>query len=69
MNPYTGEVKEYSSKEIVDGTAAAQGFTVAVKRDLTAKEIADHKIRLYAPCGCNSGVKFKFCCWKKGGTR
>jgi len=38
---------------------------VQVKRDLTMKERADMQIRLYAPCGCGSGKKFKFCCHKK----
>lgn len=37
---------------------------VEVKRDLTVKEKADNQIRLYAPCGCGSGKKFKFCCKK-----
>jgi len=37
---------------------------IQVKRDLTAKEVADTQIRLYAPCGCGSGKKFKFCCKK-----
>jgi hypothetical protein len=62
MNPYTGEVKEFSRDEIQSGAAAAQGYSVEVKRDLTAKERADKMIRLYAPCGCGSGKKFKFCC-------
>lgn len=38
---------------------------VEVKRDLSGKEKADMQIRLYAPCGCGSGKKFKFCCHKK----
>ena len=37
---------------------------VEVQRDLTAKERADMQIRMYAPCGCGSGKKFKFCCFK-----
>jgi len=41
---------------------------VEVKRDLTAKENADMQIRLYAPCGCGSGKKFKFCCRNKPAT-
>lgn len=35
---------------------------VKVERDLTAKERYEAQIRLYAPCGCGSGKKFKFCC-------
>lgn len=38
---------------------------VEVKRDLTLKEKSDMRIRLYAPCGCGSGKKFKFCCHNK----
>ena len=38
---------------------------IPVKRDLTAKEISDKQINLYAPCGCGSGQKFKFCCRRK----
>lgn len=36
---------------------------VPVKRDLTERERFDHKIKLYSPCGCGSGKKFKFCCY------
>ena len=35
---------------------------VPVRRDLTEKERAEMQIALYAPCGCGSGKKFKFCC-------
>jgi hypothetical protein len=35
---------------------------IEVRRDLTAKEVSDKQIRLYSPCGCGSGKKFKFCC-------
>lgn len=38
---------------------------VPVVRDLTAKERSDNQIKLYGPCGCGSGKKFKFCCFKK----
>lgn len=38
---------------------------VEVNRDLTAKEKSDMQIRLYSPCGCGSGKKFKFCCKNK----
>lgn len=37
---------------------------VEVKRDLTKREEANMQIKLYAPCGCGSGKKFKFCCRK-----
>jgi uncharacterized protein YecA (UPF0149 family) len=35
-----------------------------VKRPLTVKEKADRQIKLYSPCACGSGKKFKFCCKK-----
>lgn len=37
---------------------------VEVKRDLSEIERANMQIRLYSPCGCGSGKKFKFCCKK-----
>lgn len=33
-----------------------------ITRDLTVKERHENQIRLYSPCGCGSGKKFKFCC-------
>ena len=41
---------------------------IPVERDLTVKERFDAQIRLYAPCGCGSGKKFKFCCHKRKGS-
>jgi uncharacterized protein YchJ len=38
---------------------------VEVKRDLRKMEISNRQILLYAPCGCGSGKKFKFCCHRK----
>lgn len=38
---------------------------IEVKRDLSKKELCEMQIRLYAPCGCGSGKKFKFCCYQK----
>lgn len=38
---------------------------VEVKRDLTVHEKNDMQIKLYSPCGCGSGKKFKFCCHRK----
>jgi uncharacterized protein YchJ len=37
---------------------------VEVKRDLTAIEDLESQIKLYSPCACGSGKKFKFCCKK-----
>ena len=38
---------------------------IPVRRDLTEKEKAAQQISRYLPCGCGSGVKFKFCCYRK----
>lgn len=38
---------------------------VKVMRDLTKLEEANAQIKLYSPCGCGSGKKFKFCCLSK----
>lgn len=35
---------------------------IQVKRDLTKLESANMQIKIYSPCGCGSGKKFKFCC-------
>jgi uncharacterized protein YecA (UPF0149 family) len=36
-----------------------------VNRGLTQREVRVGHINKYAPCGCGSGKKFKFCCFKK----
>ena len=38
---------------------------IPVARDTTIKERNEAQIRLYSPCACGSGKKFKFCCFKK----
>ena len=43
-----------------EADARRRGLTL-VQRNLTDKEKADQQIRLYSPCGCGSGKKFKFC--------
>lgn len=37
---------------------------VPIERVLTYKEHMEAQIKLYAPCACGSGKKFKFCCKK-----
>lgn len=59
MDPNSGKLQMIQDAEV----ARLRGL-VPVKRDLTVKEKADMQIRLYAPCGCGSGKKFKFCCYK-----
>jgi hypothetical protein len=61
MNPYTGEII------YTDGTPnpqVAEQELVPIRRELTVKERSEMQIRLYSPCGCGSGKKFKFCCHK-----
>ena len=60
MHTETGEIKDES--EI---TEEEKDKFVPVGRKLTLKEIADLKVQKYSPCGCGSGKKFKFCCYKK----
>lgn len=45
--------------------AAQKKHFIEVKRDLSRIEKAQAQIQLYAPCGCGSGKKFKFCCRDK----
>lgn len=40
-------------------------YFVPVARDLTRLEELQHQIKLYSPCACGSGKKFKFCCYRK----
>jgi len=59
MNTNTGQLVVY--RPLVEDM---NGLFVEVKRPLTVKEKADRQIKLYSPCGCGSGKKFKFCCKK-----
>lgn len=52
-------------EEIEALSESERRFWTPITRDLTAKEKFDAQIRLYAPCGCGSGKKFKFCCRQK----
>ena len=57
MDPGTGKLHHVAN----EAEARKLGL-VPVKRDLTAREQMEMQIRLYSPCGCGSGKKFKFCC-------
>jgi hypothetical protein len=59
MDPGTGKIYQMDEKQ-----AKAAGY-VPVRRDLTAREQMELQIRLYSPCACGSGKKFKFCCKTK----
>jgi uncharacterized protein YchJ len=60
MDPGTGKIYQVAN----EAEARSRGL-VPVKRDLTAREQMEQQIRLYAPCACGSGKKFKFCCKTK----
>jgi hypothetical protein len=57
MDPRTGRIYD-----VADDAEAKRRGLIPVRRDLTARERFDMKIRLYQPCACGSGKKFKFCC-------
>lgn len=60
MDPNSGRLLYVKDK----AEARSRGL-IPVERDLTVKEAADMQIRLYSPCACWSGKKFKFCCKTK----
>jgi uncharacterized protein YecA (UPF0149 family) len=61
MNTNTGQIMPLEHVALEDLNS---GLFVPVKRPLTVKEKADRQIKLYSPCACGSGKKFKFCCKK-----
>ena len=63
MDTRTGEIVDLSKIEHMPLTEKAH--FVEVKRDLTSKEIVERQIKLYSPCACGSGKKFKKCCLDK----
>lgn len=63
MNTETGEI--VGQDEVDKMNAARRSIFRPIMRDLTAKEEFTRQISMYAPCGCGSGKKFKFCCKTK----
>ena len=63
MDTRTGKLSDMSLVESL--SPDEQKHFVEVKRELTELEKMNHQIMLYSPCGCGSGKKFKFCCYKK----
>ena len=63
MNTQTGEIVPWDEVEKLDETNRIK--FAPIHRDLTVKERYEKQIRLYSPCGCGSGKKFKFCCKTK----
>jgi hypothetical protein len=60
VNPDDGKLFNAPTLELIKKLGL-----VEVKRDLTEKEKMEMQIRLYSPCACGSGKKFKFCCKTK----
>lgn len=63
MDTRTGEIVDAS--EVFGMDEAERAHFIPVIRDLSLIEKAQRQITLYEPCGCGSGKKFKFCCFKK----
>jgi len=57
MNTDTGQILPWDEVS----PEQADNF-IPVFRDLTKNEELEKQIKLYAPCACGSGKKFKFCC-------
>lgn len=60
MDCNTGKLVLFGEEDINQGKAYSANY-IEVKRELTHKEKMDRQIRLYNPCACGSGKKFKFC--------
>lgn len=54
----------YNADKLDAMLASDKAHMVQVKRDLTERERSEMQIKLYSPCACGSGKKFKFCCKK-----
>lgn len=57
MDPNSGRLQY-----VKDAAEARSRGLIPVQRDLTEIERSEMQIRLYSPCACGSGKKFKFCC-------
>lgn len=66
MHTETGSIIDDSKLEAM--SPAERAKYIPVRRDLTKVEEARRSIGKYAPCGCGSGKKFKFCCFQKPAT-
>lgn len=62
MNIETGKIVDMS--EIMEMIPEERAKYREILRDLTALEESQRQLKMYAPCGCGSGKKFKFCCHK-----
>lgn len=62
MNTETGEIRKESALAMLSPEERAK--YVPVGRPLTTREIVTAQVDRYSPCGCGSGKKFKFCCYR-----
>ena len=62
MNIETGEIRKESALAMLSPEERAK--FIPIGRPLTERERITAQLDKYAPCGCGSGKKFKFCCWK-----
>jgi len=63
MNTEDGYLKEFADNtEMIEEVTKTGVNYIPVRRKLSIKEKADMQIKLYSPCACGSGKKFKFCC-------
>ena len=58
MDTQTGVKKTWPLIAIED-----EYLYMPLKRKLRKKDRLNKQIKLYAPCSCGSGKKFKFCCY------
>jgi uncharacterized protein YchJ len=65
MNTDTGMLRNMDANDFKAMPEAERAKYVPVNRPLTVREQTKQKINMYAPCGCGSGKKFKFCCHRK----
>jgi uncharacterized protein YchJ len=62
MDTRTGRIVDMADVEAMPESEARH--FVPITRDLTVQERNEKQIRMYSLCGCGSGKKFKFCCYK-----
>lgn len=65
MNTDTGMLRNMDANDFKAMPEAERAKYVPVNRPLTVREQHKMQINKYAPCGCGSGKKFKFCCFGK----
>lgn len=67
MDTRTGKIFNLENPEDMEDIGKEDlQHLIPVRRTLTNVEKAKKQIKLYSPCVCGSGKKFKFCCRKVG---